>query len=152
MRDVLLIPRKLLAADVVQEHIVNSPEFLGVVMRKMSFPDNLILKIVLTENLIEHHLDVMAGVPVAVIVKAAGLFENARQLDAAGPHELDVGLRGFVPVVKGPLLFRLAPEDLVIPIGIEGRIDVDEVDAGIGQLLELLKIVAAIDDARIEKR
>jgi hypothetical protein len=57
-----------------------------------------------------------------------------------------------VAIIKGPLLFRLAPEDLVIPIGIEWRINVDEVDAGVGQLLELLQIVAAVDDARIEKR
>ena len=115
-------------------------------------PDNLTLKVVFSENLIEHHLDVMAGVPIAVEVKAAGLFENARQLDAAGPHELDVSLRGFMPVVKGPLLFRLAPENLVIPIGIERRINVDEVDAGVGQLLELFKVVAAIDDSGIEER
>ena len=115
-------------------------------------PDDLALEIVFPEDLVQHHLDVMAGVPIAVEVKAAGLFENARQLDAAGPHELDVSLRGFMPVVKRPLLFRLAPEDFVIPIGIKGRIDVDEIDAGIGQLLELLKIVAAIDDARIEER
>ena len=104
------------------------------------------------KNLIEHHLDVMAGVPIAVIVKAAGLIENPRQLDASGAHKFDVGLRGFMAVVKGAFLLRLAPEDLVIPIGVEGRINVDEVDAGVGQLLELLKIVAAVDDARVEKR
>src|ERR1039458_3566921 len=115
-------------------------------------PDNLALEIVFAKNLIQHHLDVMAGVPVAVIVKAASLLENPRQLHAAGAHELDVSLRGFMAVVKGPLLLRLAPEDFVIPIGIEGRVNVDEVDAGIRQLLELLKIVAAIDYARIEKR
>ena len=115
-------------------------------------PNDLTLEIVLPKNLIKHHLDVVAGVPIAVIVKAAGLLENTRQLNAAGPHELDVGLRRFMPVIKGPLLFGLAPKYLVIPVGIEGRIDVDEIDAGIRQLLELLQIVAAVYNPRIEKR
>lgn len=52
-------------------------------------------------------------------------------------------------VLERAFLLRLAPEDLVIAIGIERRIDVDEVNAGVGQLLELLKIVAAIDNARV---
>jgi hypothetical protein len=42
-------------------------------------------------------------------------------------------------------------KNLVIPVGIEWRVDVDEVDAGIGQLLELFQIVAAVDDPRVEK-
>jgi hypothetical protein len=54
-------------------------------------------------------------------------------------------------IVKGTLFLGLAPENLVGPVGVEGRIDVDEVDAGVGQLFELLKIVAAVDDARVEK-
>ena len=120
-------------------------------MTACALPDNLILKVILTEDLIEHHLDVMAGVPVAVIVKAAGFFEYPRQLHATGPHEFDIGLRGLMAVVKRPLFLGLAPEDLIVPIRVEGRIDVDEVDAGIRQLLELLKIVAAVDDPRIEK-
>src|SRR3974390_442039 len=35
------------------------------------WPRNRLLKIIFAEELVEHHLDVMAGVPVAVVVKAA---------------------------------------------------------------------------------
>ena len=37
-------------------------------------------------------------------------------------------------------------------VGVEGGIDVDEVDAGVGELLELLQVVAAVDDAGIDER
>ena len=37
---------------------------LRVAVRAGPLPDNLVLKIVLAENLVEHHLDVVAGVPV----------------------------------------------------------------------------------------
>ena len=44
----------------------------------------------------------------------------------------------------------LAPEDFVIAIGVEGRIDVDQIDAGVGKLGELFEpnstTFAAIDD------
>jgi hypothetical protein len=33
----------------------------------------------------------MAGVPVAVVVERASLFENAGQFNAARAHEVDVG-------------------------------------------------------------
>jgi hypothetical protein len=57
-----------------------------------------------------------------------------------------------MPILEGPLLLRLAPENLISPVGIERRIDIDEVDAGVGQFLQLLQVVAAIDNSRIEKR
>jgi hypothetical protein len=41
----------------------------------------------------EIDFDVVAGVPVAMVVEAAGFFEHAVQLDAARAHELDVSLR-----------------------------------------------------------
>jgi len=131
--------------------VVYVPIPVWVIMCACALPNDLILEVVFPEYPIEHYLDVMAGVPVAVIVKAAGFFEYPRQLHATGPHEFDIGLRGFMAVVKRPLFLGLAPKDLVVPVGVEGRIDVDEVDAGIRQLLELLKIVAAVDDPRIEK-
>ena len=40
---------------------------------------------------------------------------------------------------------------LVIAIGVKRRIDVDEVDGVVGELLELLQIVATVDDASIEQ-
>ena len=33
--------------------------------------------------------------------------------------------------------------------GVEGRVDVNEIDAGGGQLLELLQMIAAINDAGV---
>ncbi len=46
---------------------------------KSSLPENLILEIVFAKDLIQHHLHVMRGVPIAVIVKAAGLLENTSE-------------------------------------------------------------------------
>ena len=54
-------------------------------------------------------------------------------------------------ILKGPLLLGLAPEDLVVAVGVEWRVDVDEVYAGVGELAQLLKVVAAVDDTSIEK-
>jgi len=56
-----------------------------------------------------------------------------------------------VAILKGTLLLRLAPENLVGTVGVEGRVDINKVDAGIGQLFQLLQIVAAVDDPRVEK-
>ena len=55
-------------------------------------------------------------------------------------------------VLEGALFLRLAPEDFVVAVGVERRVNVDEVHAGVGQFLELLQIVAAVNDARIDER
>ena len=54
-------------------------------------------------------------------------------------------------VFERALLFGLAPEDFVIAVGVEGRVNIDEVNAGVGQFLELLKIVAAVNDTRVHE-
>ncbi len=82
------------------------------------------------------------GVPVAVVIKAAGLFEDAGQFHAARAHVVNVGAGGFVAVFKRALLLGLAPEDLVIAVGIERRVNVNQVNAGIGQLGELFQVIA----------
>jgi hypothetical protein len=101
----------------------------------------------------------MRGVPVAVVVEAAGFLEDAGELDAAGTHVVDVGCRGGVAVFEGSLFLGLAPEDFVVAIRIERRIDPDgsgpcsdQIDAGVGELGELFEIVAAVDDAGVEQR
>ena len=94
----------------------------------------------------------MGGVPVAVVVEAAGLFEDAGQLFATRPHVINVSLGVLVPVFKRTLLLGLAPEDFVVAVGVEGRVDVDEIDAGVGELLELFEVVAAVDDAGVHQR
>ena len=90
--------------------------------------------------------------PVAVVIEAAGLFEHAGQFHAARPHVVDVRLRAGMAVLKGPLLLRLSPKDLVVAVAVEGRVDVDQVDAALRQLRQLLQVVAAVDDARIDQR
>ncbi len=72
-------------------------------------------------------------------------------MDAARPHVVNVGAGGFVAVGKGALLLGLAPEDFVVAVGVEGWVNVNEVNAGIGQFGELFQIVAAIDDAGVEE-
>ncbi len=94
----------------------------------------------------------MAGVPVAVVIKAAGFFEDAGELHATRAHIVNVSLGVLVAVFKGALLLGLAPEHFVVAVGIEGRVNVDQIHAGIGQLGELFQIVAAINDAGVEKR
>jgi len=41
---------------------------------------------------------------------------------------------------------------LVVAVGVERRVDVDQVNATIGQLGELFEVVAAVDDARVDER
>ena len=93
----------------------------------------------------------MAGVPIAMVIEAARLFEHSCQFDAARAHELDIGLGGFMPVLEGAFLFRLAPEHFIVAVGVEWRIDVDQVHAGVRKFPELVEIVPAVDDAGIEQ-
>lgn len=57
-----------------------------------------------------------------------------------------------MPVLESPLLLGLAPEHLVVPVAVERRVDVDQIDAAIRQLAQLVEIVAAVDDAGVEQR
>ena len=99
--------------------LTETPPLIAV--RQGSLPDDLILEVVFPKYLIEHHLDVVAGVPVAVVVEAAGLLEHAGQLDATRAHVVDVGGRGGVAVLERPLFLGLAPEDLVVAVAVERR-------------------------------
>src|SRR5476649_1426047 len=92
-----------------------------------------------------------------MVIKAAGLFEDAGELDAARPHVVNVGAGGFVAVGKGALLLGLAPavaspaRTFIVAVGVEGLVNVNEVNAGVGQLGKLFQIVAAINDAGVEE-
>jgi len=90
-------------------------------------------------------------VPVAVVIKAARLFEDAGQLHAARAHVVNVSLGVLVAVFKGALLLGLAPKDFVVAVGFEGRVNVNQIYAGVGQLGELFQVVAAINDAGVEE-
>jgi hypothetical protein len=80
----------------------------------------------------------MRGVPIAVIIKTASLLQDTGNLYASWPHKLNIGLRGFVPIFEGSLLFALTPENFVISIRIKWWVDINQVDASVGKLLELL--------------
>ena len=47
---------------------------LGVVMLSLTLPDNFVDEVILSQNLVIHHFDGLAGVQVAVIIDAAGFF------------------------------------------------------------------------------
>jgi hypothetical protein len=56
----------------------------------------------------------VAGVPVAVIIKAAALFEDTDGLHAARAHAVNVSLGVLVAVFKGAFLLGLAPETVPV--------------------------------------
>ena len=95
--------------------------------------------------------------PVAVVIKAAGLFEDAGELHAARAQVVNVSLGVLVAVFKGALLLGLAPEvraglaTIVVAVGVEGWVNVNQIHAGVGQLGELFQIVAAVYDAGVEE-
>ncbi len=76
--------------------------------------------------------------------------------DTAGVQASDFTVaaarRVGAPVLEASLLFRLTPEDLVVAVAVEWRIDVDQVHAAIGQPGELVQAITAADDARVERR
>ena len=72
-------------------------------------------------------------------------------MHAARAHVVNVSPGVLVAVFKGSLLLGLAPKDLVVAVGVEGRVNVNQIHAGVGQPGELLQIVAAINDAGVEE-
>jgi len=46
---------------------------------------------------------------------------------------------------------NLVEHDLDVAVGVEGRVNVNQIHAGVGQLGELFQIVAAINDAGVEE-
>ena len=139
-------------ASIKKDCVVDVSVFVRIVVCARPLPHDFVLKVIFAKNVIEHHFDVMAGVPVTVIIKAAGLFEHTRQLFAARPHVINVSLGGFVAVVESPLLARFRPEDFVVAVGVERRVNVNEVHADVGQAAELFQAIAAVDDAGVQER
>src|SRR5271157_1179753 len=89
---VLWIPRERRGSRIEQNRIVNCVVAVRIASGARPLPNYFILEIVLAENLVEHHLHIVAGVPVAVIIETACLLQNPRHLHAAWPHEFNVGL------------------------------------------------------------
>ena len=65
------------AIRVTEDDVVRVSEAVRVSVRCRASPGDFILKEVLAENLVEHDFDVVAGVPVAVVIEAAGFLEDA---------------------------------------------------------------------------
>src|ERR1017187_4031980 len=127
------VPCAIFATTIIEYRVVVVGEAIkGKALCGCPLPDDLGFESVLPKNLVEHDFDVMRGVPVAVVVEAAGLLEDTGHFDAARAHELNVSLGAAVAVLEGALLLGLAPEDFVVAVGVEGRVNVDEVHAGVG--------------------
>jgi hypothetical protein len=56
-----------------------------------------------------------------------------------------------VPIFKSGFLFCLAPENFVIAVRVERRVNVNQIDAFLRQLPKLIEIVSAIDNAGIQQ-
>src|ERR1700720_14616 len=54
-------------------------------------------------------------------------------------------------IFEGAFLFRLAPENFVVAVRVERRVDVNQIDARVRQLAKLIEIIAAIDDACVNE-
>lgn len=149
IRLILGVPCKFFRFCIEEKCIVCSSTSAGVAMSTCSFPNNLSLKHIFAKNLVEHHFNVVRGVPVTMIIKTAGFLEDAVQLDAAGTHKVDISLCGGVAVFEGAFFLCLAPEDLIIAVGVKRRVDIDKVNASIGEFFQLIDVIAAINDAGV---
>src|SRR4051812_6948011 len=93
--------------------VIIRQSFGGQPLRHVASPDDFALETRFPHQPVEHHPDVMAGVPVAMIEETPGRLEDASKLLASGEHELDIGFVRGVAILERPLLFRLSPEDFV---------------------------------------
>ncbi|MBN1508156.1 MAG: hypothetical protein JW955_14995 [Sedimentisphaerales bacterium] len=118
---VLLVPGSVLEG-VIEYCIMVAAISVRHIVGMAALPNDLVRETVLSEDLIEHDFDVVGGMPVAVVVEGAGLLEDSAELDATGAHEVDVSGGGGVTVFKSAFLLCLAPEDLIVAIGVEGRV------------------------------
>src|SRR5579864_3119495 len=72
-RAVLMIPDVIVRATrVKQQNIMQATKVLTtllcIVVRSLTFPHNFVDKVIFAKNLVEHDLNVMRSVPIAVIV------------------------------------------------------------------------------------
>src|SRR5437773_3977230 len=79
------VPRERLRAHVVEDAVGDAAEAPTSISVSMSaLPDDLVLELIFPEQLVEHHLHVVVGMPVAVVVEGARSLEHASKLDAPG--------------------------------------------------------------------
>jgi hypothetical protein len=69
------------AAAIHQYGVMNTAEMLRsllrVIVRGLPFPNDLVDEIVFAENLVEHHLNVVTRMPIAMIIESACRLKNA---------------------------------------------------------------------------
>jgi len=70
--------------------------------------------------------------------------------DHGGQCHEDVVLDCAEAVVEGAFLLGVAPKNFVVAVAVEGRVDVDEVNAGTGEVAQLLEVVAAVDELGLD--
>src|SRR3989338_543158 len=92
----------------------------------------------------------MARMPVAVVVEAAGFSEHTVHLNHARAHIGNVRISIAEAIIEGSFLTRITPEDLVVAITVERRVNVYEVYRLVRHFLEHLKVVATINDVCFE--
>jgi hypothetical protein len=93
-------------------------------------PHHLVQKVLIPENLIHLHLDIVAGVPVAVDIDAARLFQQPFHLVQAGVEPNQVAWHPAFPNVgERAHLVLVAEDDVILPAREEGRVDVNHIDA-----------------------
>ena len=106
-------------------------------------PYKFVLKIAVSKNLIHFHLDIVTGVPVAMDVDRAGIFEDAFHFVQAGVEPDKVAVQAALPdVVERAQFVVIAPDDIVVAAGEKGRVDVNQVHAAGGNLAHNVQVVA----------
>ncbi len=116
-------------------------------------PDDLVLKILVSKDLIHLDLDVVRGVPVAVDVDRAAGLEQALHLVETGVEPDQVAVEAALPDVgERALLVLVSPDHVVDAVREERRVDVDEVDALRGQRAHHMQVVAPDQAVRLQLR
>ena len=139
--------RVVAAFDISKDSIV----FSGKVAARSSAtgvtPNYLVPEIRIPKNLVHLHLDVVAGVPVAMHVNGPGGLEYALHLNQTGIEPDEITVQAALPnIVERAQFVVVAPNHVVLSSGEEGRVYVDEVHA-VGRYLAHDVEVVAPDEA-----
>src|SRR6202022_532024 len=101
--------RLRLVPDVVQQPVTNLTPVLAVRVNVGALPDDLIAEVGFPEHAVEHRLQVMRGMGVAVEVEGAGRLQDATHLQYALVHPVDIDVHpAFPAVLEAPYLGLVA--------------------------------------------
>ncbi len=85
------VPSELLGLCVKENHVMNGSPPLSLAVRSRAPPSDFALEQLLSEDAIEHDLQIVRGGGVAVEVERAGRFEDAVQFQQTVGHHREVG-------------------------------------------------------------